>query len=70
MIEVFKIVHNDLEAAVVNMDCNTFNTTRGNEYKLHTFTCHHSSCIKSVLPTAKSAGRVEELGQLTGYLST
>jgi len=38
MIEVFKIVHNyyDSEAAV-KMNFKTFNTTRGNMYKLQKF---------------------------------
>jgi len=44
MIEVFKIVHNDLEA-VLNLNFNTFNTTRGNKYKLQKFTCHQTSSL-------------------------
>ena len=43
MIEVFKIVHNyyDSEAAV-KLHFNTFNTTRGNMYKLQKFMCHYN----------------------------
>jgi len=43
MIEVFKIVHNyyDSEAAV-KLNFNTFNTTRGNMYKLQKFMCQYN----------------------------
>jgi len=43
MIEVFKIVHNyyDSEAAV-KLNFNTFNTTRGNMYKLQKFMGHYN----------------------------
>jgi len=43
MIEVFKIVHDfyHLEAAV-KLNFNTFSITRGNKYKLQTFSCHYN----------------------------
>ena len=43
MIEVFKIVHNYYDsAAAVKLNFNTFNTTRGNRYKLQKFMCHYN----------------------------
>jgi len=43
MIEVFKIAHNyyDSEAAL-KMNFKTFNTTRGNMYKLQKFKCQYN----------------------------
>jgi len=44
MTEVFRIVHNfyQLEAAVKLNFNNTFNTTRGNKYKLQKSSCHYN----------------------------
>jgi len=41
MIEVFKIVNNYYDSeATVKLNFDTFNTTRGNMYKLQKFMCH------------------------------
>jgi len=43
MIEVYKIVHNYCDSkTAVKMNFNSFQTTRGNNYKLQKFVCHYN----------------------------
>jgi len=43
MLEVCKIVHNYYDSkTAVKMNFNSFQTTRGNKYKLQKFVCHYN----------------------------
>jgi len=73
MIEVFKIVHNyyDWEAAV-KLNFNTFNTTRGNMYKLQKFMCHcnirkYSFCVQVVNIWNSSPNEVVEADTVNAF---
>jgi len=47
MLEVYKIVHNYYDSkTAVKMNFNSFQTTRGNNYKLQKFVCHYYNLIK------------------------